>query len=214
MTYSLNEIEAMGKRAARGVGLNWGLAEEAGKAARWLSAHNLGGAEALAETLTRIDGTSYDDVAPVSDEGTWHAPEGPLCPLMAGPALSDRAREIVDGQSYALGETLNPLLLAPYLASAAKLGQGAVELTWDGASITITPEGLSATGDQLTTSQASAVQCRFINATATVTPAANTGCDIDEQAWNQLAEFMTRYLAPDTEESRLAGAGAGLSDND
>ena len=43
MTFSLNEIEAIGKRAARGAGLPWGLAEEAGKAARWLTARGLPG---------------------------------------------------------------------------------------------------------------------------------------------------------------------------
>ena len=37
MTYSLYEIEVTGKRAARGSGFSWGLAEEAGKATRWLS---------------------------------------------------------------------------------------------------------------------------------------------------------------------------------
>ena len=34
MSFSLNEIEAMGRRAARGAGLHWGIAEEAGKAVR------------------------------------------------------------------------------------------------------------------------------------------------------------------------------------
>ena len=32
---SLNEVEAIGRRAARGAGLTWGLAEEAGKALRF-----------------------------------------------------------------------------------------------------------------------------------------------------------------------------------
>ena len=31
MSHSLNEIEAMAKRAGRGAGLSWGLAEEAAK---------------------------------------------------------------------------------------------------------------------------------------------------------------------------------------
>ena len=34
MTHSLNEIEATAKRAARGAGLSWGIAEEAAKDAR------------------------------------------------------------------------------------------------------------------------------------------------------------------------------------
>jgi hypothetical protein len=64
MTFSLNEVEAMGKRAARGAGRDWGIAEEAGKAARWLTARGLPGPELLAELLTRNEGKSYEELAP------------------------------------------------------------------------------------------------------------------------------------------------------
>ncbi|NND22495.1 MAG: DUF3726 domain-containing protein, partial [Silicimonas sp.] len=41
MSYSLNEVEATAKKAARGAGYPWGLAEEAAKATRWLCAHDI-----------------------------------------------------------------------------------------------------------------------------------------------------------------------------
>ena len=91
MTYALNEIEAMGKRAARGVGCDWGIAEEAAKAVRWLAMHRLPGPELLADLLTLNDGRSYADLAPVTVEGVWEATSGSLCPLVAGAALADRA---------------------------------------------------------------------------------------------------------------------------
>ena len=46
-----NEIEALAKKAARGAGLSWGLAEDAGKAARLLATHPGGGIESFVETL-------------------------------------------------------------------------------------------------------------------------------------------------------------------
>ncbi len=52
MSWSLNEIEGLARKAARGSGLSWGLAEEAGKATRWLCAAGLPGADALAGLLT------------------------------------------------------------------------------------------------------------------------------------------------------------------
>jgi hypothetical protein len=76
MTFSLNEVEAMGKRAARGAGLDWGIAEEAGKAARWLTARGLPGPELLAELLTRNEGKSYEELAPASIDGVWEAKSG------------------------------------------------------------------------------------------------------------------------------------------
>jgi len=39
-------------------------------------------------------------------------------------------------------------------------------------------------------------------------------CEIADDVWSRLEEFTYRTYAPATEESRVLGAGAGLSDND
>ena len=148
MTFSLNEIEAMCKRAARGAGLPWGLAEEAGKAARWLTAHGQPGPEILAELLTRNDGKAYGILAPTSTEGEWRAPSGELCPLISGAALSDRASKVAAGSEIDFGTTAFPLLLGPYVAGVAELTGAAVELSWPGATMIVTPAGLAIDGDE------------------------------------------------------------------
>ena len=51
MSYALNEVEATAKRAARGAGYSWGLAEEASKATRWLCAKGIDGSAVLAGLL-------------------------------------------------------------------------------------------------------------------------------------------------------------------
>ena len=51
MTLSLNEVQAQAFKAARGAGYAWGLAEEAGKATRWLCGHGLDGVALLVELL-------------------------------------------------------------------------------------------------------------------------------------------------------------------
>ncbi|MGH1576402.1 DUF3726 domain-containing protein [Planktotalea sp.] len=38
--------------------------------------------------------------------------------------------------------------------------------------------------------------------------------EVDPEVWDGLALLAARILVPETEQSRLAGAGAGLSDND
>lgn len=38
--------------------------------------------------------------------------------------------------------------------------------------------------------------------------------DVDAEIWSALIDFAARMLVPDSQASRLAGAGAGLSDND
>ena len=52
--YSLGEIEAECRKAAKGVGLTWGLAEEAGLIARHLSEFKLPGSDAIYMTLKWI----------------------------------------------------------------------------------------------------------------------------------------------------------------
>ena len=216
MTFSLNEIEAMGKRAARGAGLPWGLAEEAGKAARWLTARGLPGPEQLAEILTRNDGKSYDELAPVSAAGVWHAPSGRLCPLAAGAALCDRAAEIAAGQEIEFGPTAQPLLLAPYAAGAAKLTGAAVNLSWAGAVMVFTPDGVSIDGERaaLTARSADSVRCRRAENVEVASPSGAAGRIVDAETWSRLNAFAQRTFAPATEASRLVGAGAGLVDND
>ena len=216
MAFSLNEIEATCKRAARGAGLPWGLAEEAGKAARWLTARGLPGAEELAEVLARNDGKSYGDLAPVSADGVWRAPAGRLCPIVTGAALCDRAAEIAAGTEIELGTVAHPLLLAAYAAAAAKLTHTAIELSWDGAAIVLTPDGLSTDGDPaaLTTRSADSVRCRRAENAAEASPTGTPGHTVDAETWSRLSAFAHRTFAPATEASRLAGAGAGLTDND
>lgn len=218
----LNEVEAMGKRAARGAGLSWGLAEEAGKAARWLVARGLPGVEQLADCLTRNDKHAYAELMPSDVDGVWQAPAGPLCPLIAGAALCDRAAEIAGERVIELGETAQPLLIVPYVAGAAKLTGTAMAIGWDEVTVTLSPcgERIEGNRDDLTALSTDSVRCkRAEHADELFTPAnglaapAMPAAPIDAAAWNRLKTFAQRTYAPATEASRLSGAGAGLSDN-
>ncbi len=217
MTFSLNEIEAMGKRAARGAGLDWGIAEEAGKAARWLTAHGLPGPELLAELLTSNENKSYDELAPISVEGVWRAKSGRLCPLITGATLSDRAGEVAAGRDFELGPVAFPLLLAPYAAMAAKSCGAKIEASWPGVTLTIAPDdGLAVEGElaAVATRSAEAVHCRPAAKDTATPPAGEPGRAVDAETWSRLDAFAQRTFAPATETSRALGAGSGLVDCD
>jgi len=216
--FSLNEIEAMGKRATRGAGLPWGIAEEAGKAIRWLSAHGLTGVEPLEDVLIRHDERPYTDLAPADVSSVWQAKAGCLCPLITGSALCDRAAEIARGRLFELGETARPLLLAPYVAGAAGMAGVAIDLVWDDVALTLTAGGVRVGGhrETLLARKTVAVRCRLADHTHDLeTRAASpiAPAPIDAAAWSRLSAFAQRTYAPATEASRRSGAGAGLTDN-
>ncbi len=216
MICSLNEIDVMGKRAARGAGYSWGLAEEAGKAVRWLSAFGLPGPESLANLLLGKDGVNYDDFAPVWSDAPWRAPAGLLCPLVAGPALCDRAAEIAAGKEFTLETTALPLLLAPFAAGVAKLIRKPVLLSWDSVEIGFSAAEASIPDicETLTVPTTNSVVCKLAATGIDAVPGRSTSREVDLGTWKALGEFAGRTFAPATEASRLTGAGAGLHDND
>ena len=206
MSFSLNEIEVTAKKAARGAGYPWGLAEEAGRATRWLCAQGLDGPAALAPLLDAGFAASLVDHAPQSLAGPWTVAH-PLCPLITGAALSDCAATL----PARVGPVMAPLLLLPFLASAARQIATPLSLSTDAITATTDGTGLALSGPM--PGMANTVE---IGPTAmpSVTQAQHSRARPDPTAWETLGRYAYRTYAPATEESRLKGAGAGLSDND
>lgn len=214
---SLNEIEALARKAARGAGLGWGLAEEASHTTRWLCAMGLPGGECLAALLETLDGTDPAAFRPDPVQGRWRAPGGTLCPLATGAALSDRAAQLAAGPRVTLGRTRFPLLLFPAIAGAADATGAALSLCWPGASLT------RAGGESLVEPADPARLGAARVDSAEIGPAGAAGGTALPRAWRgrispgaerALQHLAQRTYAPESEQSRLGGAGAGLTDND
>ena len=214
MSFALNEVEATAKKATRGAGYTWGMAEEAAKATRWLCANGIDGSKALATVLAQADGVELGKMAPSDLSDDWTAEADAMCPLMAGAALSDFAG-IGAACEVNIVDVVAPVMLLPFAAMAARqLGQ-AVMVEWDGVGAVTNGSVLSLEG---------ANGALFINTAARVTirAGARTGQPMPQQTratpddadWATLNKFAQCTYAPATEESRLKGAGAGLSDND
>lgn len=189
MSYALNEVEAMAKKAVRGAGLSWGLAEDAAKATRWLCELGQDGVGALAAILNDPDLSGG--------------------PLVQGVRISDGAASLADTPMH-FGAVSTPMMLLPFAAMAARqLGQTVTVKCADQVAVT---DGiiLSMSAPLL---GASAVTIRVGGALETPCDR-QTRAAPDAQDWETLSTFAHRTYAPATEASRLLGAGAGLSDND
>lgn len=197
------ETESLARKAARGAGLPWGLAEEAGMAARWLAERGLPGAATLAALLTEIDGAG--PLPPVPGE-TWRAKDDRLCPICCGAALSDR---LETGPLVVL-DVLHPLLMLPHLASVADRTGRPVTIRWPGggAILSRTPSLHGA----LPPARGN-VRILPARAPGPWSRAPRTPDPVTPEAFDILNAFAHRTYAP-AHLGREGGAGAGLTDSD
>lgn len=217
MSYSLNEIEALAKRATRGAGLPWGLAEEAAMATRWLASFDLPGPELLASLLKQDDSVAFANVTPISLDGQWSGASGRLSPLICGAALSDVAGRLKDAECIMMENVSHPLLLLPFAAGAARQIGSAVSLEWGDVLVASDGKVASITGSQeaLNRCEVAHVVVRA-NASTSLSGAYKPRLRglLSDDCLNRLQGFAMRAFAPITDRSRDLGAGSELSDND
>ena len=208
MTWSIGEIGALATKAARGSGMEWGLAEETGYAIQWLQKHHLPGVSALCKYLSwRQNGT----LSIWPDETDKR---GYYCPILTGAAYGDG----IFGDEVKLPRIRLPLLLVPFVALLATETPIKIEMRNIVFLLTMNGFGCSTDGTSMliesSTCQISmtydvSLPIRNFKDMKLPRVPKNTAACI-----NVLNEFAKKTYAPATDASRLAGAGSGLSDND
>ena len=199
MSWSLGETAALALKAARGAGMSWGLAEETAASVVWLHSRGLPGISALCSYLGQA-------AAPQSPEGG--------CPIMTGCALFDGMMDVPEtsSQPLDLGHVHAPLLLLPFVARLepghywlqAPGLQGTVDIAngdgWQSHCLRGSGSCTVSLGDRPQVDPALEMITR-VNGRFT--------CCVD-----RLYAYAHRTYAPATGQSRMSGAGAGLTDND
>lgn len=214
MIYSLSEIDAHARKAARGAGFEWGCAEEAGKAARLLAAYQLPGAAVLADYLLQREAQPAGHFqAPAITERHWkaQAEDGVLCPLLTASCIGDRGTEALFG-SLMLEKVASPLLLCPYLVLMSRMNDCSLALSWPGVQLAFHKGHVlqqNVADDALQAGFAEWVECARVDSAEAGAEAGNVGQKIAPAIWEQLNEFAKRTYVPATEASRL---GAGPAD--
>jgi hypothetical protein len=216
MTWSLNELEAETKKAIRGAGLSWGLAEEGSKATRWLAAHGVDPLAALSEILERHDRHAIAAIVTLPAAGRWHS-DAPICPIALGVALCDYADRLEVGAVVA-GPVVRPLLLLPFAAAVARMLKCPLQLEADEMHVVLNERGdPSCDVSKFDTAVASEARCILAAERPPawqVCAATTHGIAADPESWRRISSYVHRTYVPASERSRLQGAGAGLIDND
>ena len=229
MIGSLNEIEATVRRAAAGVGLPPGLAEDAGRTAAWLA---VSGLDDLAAVRRALDGCLPATSSRPDGVGTW------LSALRAGPPACDLARVRPDSP-VVLRAVDEPLLIAA-AAGIATDPDGMLWVTWRAGDAAVAVECAMGRPSVRVTGRTDAPEIALRSGGADVRVGATapgeavtgpewlspgdfearlgaileTGFACPDETWTALTGHAARFLVPASAESRLKGAGAGLIDTD
>lgn len=213
--YTLAEIEVYVRKAAQATGLGWGLAEEAGKAARWLAAFDIPGPEIILAHLQQLDGKEYKEFFPTNTNNIWQAHGDYLCPIVSGAALADRAAFMLAGKEIKLGRIAYPILLVATIGQAARCHKTIFSTSWAGVQVSCYENGIRIDGnlEDLLLANAESASCRHASDTEPERLPSTMSYSIDTDVWRAIDVLAFKTYAPATAESR-AGAGAGLTDND
>lgn len=204
---SLNEAQALAKKAAKGAGINWGAAHETGRAARWLLEQGIDPFPDLLATLDAHLGWPEAELAPQRLGDELMGRHGRLSGIMAGLSLADVGIE--DQSNIRLRGVVGAELIAGFIALALESGQGC-----------LMTDGVCSMQFSRNACQRDRPQSWRTDITLSASVLPNDNEERFERAHilpihlNKLEAFAMRTYAPATEASRLAGAGSALSDND
>ncbi len=225
MRVSLNEIERLIERAARGAGAPAGTDGDAGAYAAWLEARGLAVLGSLAATLGR--GPATAEAARALELGgasvAFHAG------LVVDLAI---ARAGTGSRVLRINDLRDPLLALPPAARHARDGV-AFRLSWTERGATapageavLDGAGSLAVGGQpppgsrfdllvevRPTSLATAGSLDHVELERRRARSIRTGVEVDADAWRRLSALAARTYVPASERSRARGAGAEVDDS-
>lgn len=238
MRLSVTEVQTLCQRAAAGAGLPFGLAEDGAAAAAWLTTIGFDGVEVFCRALDGMLAGRTGRAKPgVDSERYCLVPAAAGCDssaLFAGPALADRmlVHAATGGAPLAAHAVDEPLLVLACAVIAgrraavplrvgwhqceARCGGGACSLWGSDAERRDAPGPVDVLVELGPGNKARELPCLL--AAGDVEDAARRchehGAVIATGAYMRVNARARKMLVADSHHSRLAGAGAGLRDND
>lgn len=217
LVMSRNEIAALCFKAARGAGMSWGLAEEAGRAAAWLAQRGLNGPRNLALHLEVAANRSWLDICPYVQAADWRArSETPLCPIALGATLNDFAllpETPLGSSGIKTGAVSRPVLVLPFLAGIAETTGSDVRVSWPGGDASVGRDG-SVHGSVQDLADETQLPLHIqMGQPRKGTAHAVFMAPVSSNTLEQLNVFAMKTTVPPSDRSR-EDAGSGTTDND
>jgi hypothetical protein len=215
---SIGEAEGLAWKATRASGYSWGVAQEAAFAVGFLEMRGLPGLLSLATLLEQTPETLT-----VARDTATDPRNGPLtarrCPITSGVRMNDDCGNQVP-PSILFRNMCAPWLLVPFAARLAAAAQSSLTVNFSLAANSPAPIRCDTQGEP---DVVSAEAIKEVDSVLLVTASRRNLVDpkpyqLRARAPLKTVDFLAQLAhatyVPATAESRLKGAGAGLTDND
>ena len=197
--HSLYEIETTIKRSSRAEGLSWGVSEEAGKAVRMLEQSEFQGLESF-RRLIDLGLNKLNKLLDVDQSNTRN-----LCPIHFGIFFLDQSHNKELHRTYNFKNINEPLLIVPFLSKSAKKNLLYFHLKSPDLNFTISTGGIYFINENFFPKNLTDFS---------LTVSTNRKSKYTQSSWDYLYKLSLDTFVEETEEKKISGAGAGLTDND
>ena len=200
---SFSEIDTTAKRATKGVGFAWGVAEEVGKNIRLLEMFGLPGLKNLNQYFKKIKQEEFKNLTFILKE---NISKKPYCPIIAGTSFLDQINSANELDEIKIENMGFPILFLPFLSRASEVIGKRIFVTIDNKDflLNFNQSIYSNYFSRDILEKGNSIKIKFlenINSFA-------------EKDWQELYKLSENTFVEETEELKKSAAGAGLTDND
>ncbi len=200
---SFSEIDTIVKRATKGVGFSWGIAEEVGKNIRLLEMFGISGLRNVNQYYKTIKQKKFQNLTYISKENTSKIP---YCPIIAGISFIDQINIIEEQKEIKFENMGFPILFLPFLSRASEIIGQRIFVSIDNKDflLNFNQSICSNYTDQNIVESGDIIKIKFLE----------NGNSFSEKEWAELYKLSKNTFVDETEELKKSAAGAGLTDND
>ena len=201
---TLSEIDTTSKRAARGAGFSWGIAEEIGKNMRLLELYGLPGIKNLNKFLKDYKEKQFQKITLISE--TNYASKNPFCPITLGTNFIDQVNLLDKKVNIQISNLAFPILFIPFVSRASEIVGKKIFLKVDDKEFLF---NLNQSIYSNYLKNEILENCNNINISFL-----ENNNSFNEDEWKELYKLSEDTFVEETESLKIGAAGAGLTDND
>ena len=200
---SFSEIDTVVKRATKGVGFNWGVAEEVGKNIKLLEMFGLPGLKNLNDYFNSLKSKKFQNLTFISNHNQSKIP---YCPIISGISFLDQVNELKELINIKIENMSYPILFLPFLSRASEVIGKKISFKFD--------ENIFLFNFNQNIYSNYFSNKILKNAKLTAINFIENNNTFSQEEWDNLYKLSTNTFVEESDELKKSAAGAGLTDND